>query len=282
MHVRPDSPAVGPVAGLRWEPFKTLRHDCPRSLRQHGMLVPGDLEQRVQRAFANQSVLMVGDSTMKQKAQKLASLLSGRPVNDDSIFTGCGGRPGVCHVHYSSMSAVQWCKAMLAPQPTASYPEALNRSEQVSVVVWNLNGLHQLHLGAVRRPGFSGVGSNDSAWPLYFDLLRRCQESVTTWYTHAVQVYTLTNHACSQRWYGRYAEESERMKEGSPLSPAYWMQLNEIGTASIRFAEIQAVPPRHVLDSFTDGMCNCTHDGRHYHTDVDGWWMVQLMAKLEA
>jgi len=228
-----------------------------------------DAVAQLRTVLGNQTMLMLGDSTMLQKVKRLSQLLDeqNRPFNTTNLNNSGLLWDGnmIYHNNYTRLLASKWCEDI------PSYNRLIGN---VGLVTWNLHGLHMLHLGKA-RPIFKLYAPG--SWTGYFDSLRYCHQQIKHFLPNAIHRYVLTNHVCDSRFYGAYEIASQQLKQMSTLSKTYWMQFNEIGASSIRFAEIQASACEHeIVDSFTANECNCTLDGRHYDIEIIDRWIVAL------
>ena len=147
-------------------------------------------------------------------------------------------------------------------------------------LVWNLGGLHHLHMWQVERKS-EGRPINYT-FDEYYRSTIQCARTLNAAFPSAARVMKLSNNVCEDKFLGEFAREVAQHREQRE-DPRYTMQMTELGSVSLRVAEREAarMHGHFVKDADTDGLCACSgpSDGRHFPTAVPGF-VVRLHNKL--
>lgn len=166
------------------------------------------------------------------------------------------GTPGVCTARIDV--GCEDCTEKEAI--SCPWDKVTNRSD-FDLVVWN-TGLHHL----VRDPK---AAKSEASFTRHLDLLRKCARSARAAFPKALLVYKLTNMICSAQFTGELAADVKEWGQATEIQPRlYNMQFDEIGVRSLHVAErvVASEFGMQLLDTHTEGMCDCTGitHGRHY------------------
>ena len=230
--------------------------------------------------YSNHSVLMLGSSVMRNKIAYLHSI---------GVRSACAHGNGVCGFLSTSHS-----DAVLKLCSSTRFPAPLTHRRDWDVVLWNMQPLHWMHLhperpravgmrcrpgeppagigNGTRRAGIEGAGSSVRTRDLcsfraLYESMRACAARINVNLGESVRVVALANHVCAGSYTGAYARASAQWARQAE-DPLYTMQMNEEGVHAAHVAEREVAREygHHLQDSYTRGVCACTHsgDGRHY------------------
>ena len=159
--------------------------------------------------------------------------------------------------------------------------DALSPRRDFDAVMWNMEGLHHLHLLPARpetaRNGKTTVGTLTTAAE-FAESLSECAAVISTRFPRSRVFYSLTNHVCASKFTGKYAAAANAWA-AKTADARYDMQMTSVGVATLREAERVAAARsgQAILDPENDGLCECTArgDGRHF-TDADPAALARL------
>ena len=209
-----------------------------------------------QYSMQGQTVLFVGDSTMRNKH---ATLLA-------------HGVPNVCHNrHRSGQGGVCHMSTLNGTCLSHAWP-----SIHFDAVVYNGGGLHLLHAD---QRSFKG----------YLDAITNCAQDIATRYPGAKLLYMLSNAICTDKWDGNFLEEIVRMRRSIQFeeSAGYTLQWSDIGAMTLNVAEHVAMESGYfarrwsLIGTQTRSHCECTgyRDGRHFLPLIPSF-LVRLSHKI--
>ena len=239
--------------------------ECDEALSTRGLLTTAAQRASALVFFTNISVLLVGDSTSRIKANWLLQ---------HGVRSACGGGLGICFAtpRYDEVHPRRWCV-----DPTATHLQSAVTQKPVAIVsggrrhwdavVWNLGGLHHLHMWDIYRQS-EGRAINYT-FDDYYRMTAQCAHTLNARFPSAVRVVVLSNTICDAAYTGEYAREVAKHREQRE-DPRYTMQLSQVGSVALRITERETrVSPASgywVKDADTDGLCACTapSDGRHF------------------
>ena len=152
------------------------------------------------------------------------------------------------------------------------WAEYNNRTKPWDVVVWNMMGLHYLHL----QPPTLLQKALEEARPSNITVIReryaRCAQTLNRQHPGTKIALRLTNHVCEGQFYGRYADARDTWLS-RPWDPASFTAMTRRGSTTLNVLEAEiAGNYGHLLqESFTEDLCVCTPfgDGRHYRWTED-------------
>ena len=280
--------AFNNAAGCRAEPMPLGAHmdhdhtclnrphgqaeECAQQLNASNSWPSASATASTQAAFLNKSVLMIGDSTLANKARALS-----RVYCAESICQSTSGTPGFCF-HHPHERAV-WDAAVCSPgHANCSVEEkvrnSLNFGSGRPVACGNsFNFTNRTDFDAIIfNAGMHFVSSlyrTRLTFTQYMAELDSCVSLLTAQYPRAKRLYMLTNNVCTSAWRDDFARNALRMVAlTESLDPDYNMQWSDVGVVSVRVAE-REVARRHgwrLIDPHTADHCACSglRDGRHF------------------
>jgi hypothetical protein len=270
---------------------------CHESMQRASLLSTEIAFQHALDMFRGTTLLAIGDSTIREKVE----LLRRHGVPD-----ACGGGPGVCFVWYELLEcarprgymSAQWkqCRETIA-RPCSFLS---NRSDQTSlwsegrvvtqrapheweVILWNSAGMHALVRPDSSRKNCGRSVCDGMRFGDFFRSLSSCAIEMSMRFAqNSLRILMLTNHICTGQFYGEWTNSSNTFSARSEHFDAT-MSFTSEGVHAVHAAERHAaLLAAHALQhTFTDGMCECTTDGRHFR-ELAPSFLVRLAHKVAA